>query len=1282
MNEPPVVGFYPSAKTLQILIAESIHHVENSIRNRASLAERHNAFTDYCLLLLFFSTGHRPILDSFQSIDKFDLEEKWLLICDKVIAEERAWRLVALPTLAAQQITTYLNYLPKLAAWIAQEDSGSSIANEIQRLAFGDNKDMPLFFYLKPDLRSWQQVKPTDLKSRCNDFWPLPLNFSRRIVANELLERCQRTDWVQIQLGHMDGIDHPLGRTSTQSVRDTLTNIRLHIDAAVEDQGWKLIKAPLRMPGFGPIAHTVLTEEIRRVPLGDKLRSNKRKKQQQVAADLIRNITNGFTKNNPINNLTSDQFNELIMEIISQSTKEGVSSNRCLRLFYRYISRVARHSGAFYRQARIRTIELEASPFLEESVSEYKELIVIRNKFLLYLDKQGRAEIEPNRATRIAEIIIASALFSGIADQRRLRALHVALSSAIYRLEDYLFVDIPLKKAADRPVFRLFPEPISSELIIGLYKLPIGKRLPGEQSIIGAIKRVLRQAGKESSKPYDTLSKLSSTGLTFEVPGYVASVLQGKNPSVSLPLAPFTRVVTNKSLVIPAEDMDQSSTPQKQTWAPDIRYATSQPHPGEPAEFISTLNEAITTSWKIDLTGNKNPSTKRKQNLSAELRNRFRNASSWSCLSLCIVSWAAHLCRFGTINLTDLAYSTIDTYVRIVSKPLTKLVKFKDFLSLDDIAFEELYARALLFKPASQRSYLAGRLLEFHHFLVEHYGVEMPDWSALLATTGTKSEQTYADANFVTFEEYQLALKCIKRDNQLTELNKIQYSALVIFGYRFNLRFSEAYHLQYRDIQYDDALNEMYLVIRNDIFGEVKSQAGSRIIPLLENLTDMEREILRGIIAFGYSIFENDPLAPLMAATPESRTLISRDKAAPYLNTLLRQITGDNSLRFHHLRHGWATRTVNYMDATGRMHLSDNSPSFIETFITDDAWTQFVGTEPNGHPLRSISTAIGHADEFTTVASYVHCIDMVSAKIHAMLSPKITDHASAYCLQAAHATIRRRRSRQHKNGNNTLAANKRIAKKIPTPSVEVKDRTEPCVFSATPYQKQQLSLLELELLLRRYGTTVASVEKISHQLFIDKHSAENSISIAGKIERDSGYTRYGFENRIKDPLLNTSSATYTQPRFNHLENTRTSQLIGDINPKILGMNQDEQKTLIKGLNVWARTYRPASHSNTVTELTELNWLLSAYRILLPDVTYSLLAGSDVIENPDFQAIAASYSCEILEAAVPLALEKSKMRRHARAELKIHAADSSVGTVQTFHRLIFILAVALATPNNA
>ena len=55
-------AYYPAETTFNRLIQQAAARITTAMETD-DIAERHNAFTDYTLALLFCATGHRPEVD-------------------------------------------------------------------------------------------------------------------------------------------------------------------------------------------------------------------------------------------------------------------------------------------------------------------------------------------------------------------------------------------------------------------------------------------------------------------------------------------------------------------------------------------------------------------------------------------------------------------------------------------------------------------------------------------------------------------------------------------------------------------------------------------------------------------------------------------------------------------------------------------------------------------------------------------------------------------------------------------------------------------------------------------------------------------------------------------------------------------------------------------------------------------------------------------------------------------------------------------------------------------
>lgn len=246
-----LAGHYPTREAIEALIVGGVARFRTAVETPGNYAERHNAFTDHCLALLFCSTGHRPVNDPFQSLKQFDLDRNLLLVSDKVASENRAWRMCALPEIAAKQVKTYVEYLPKLAARLSEDSRSRKLASEIKLLVKGSDA-LPLFFYMDERVQgSTRHVSVSEMSRRWENHWALPVNFLRHVTATELIRESGRADWAQLQLGHMDGVDHPFGRTSTQSVLSSLEAIGTCLHRCMYALKWQHLESPIRMPSTG-----------------------------------------------------------------------------------------------------------------------------------------------------------------------------------------------------------------------------------------------------------------------------------------------------------------------------------------------------------------------------------------------------------------------------------------------------------------------------------------------------------------------------------------------------------------------------------------------------------------------------------------------------------------------------------------------------------------------------------------------------------------------------------------------------------------------------------------------------------------------------------------------------------------------------------------------------------------------------------------------------------------------------------------------------------------------
>ena len=1183
MSIPTVTGFFPKPQVIASLPDISLKQLQSTISGEDSLARRHNAFTDYCLGLLFCCTGHRAVNEPFSELNHFDLDLGLLVICDKVSDESRAWRMVALPDMAVNQVNVYRRYLHLLASKLQKRSASEEFPAQVWDLSQGGNR-IPLFFYLQESGDGWDRVTPSVLSKRWSDRWRLPVSFLRHVMADTLLHLTQRADWVSIQLGHTDGVDHPFGSTSTSTVREVLGDIRPFLEEGLKKIGWVVAQSPLEGSRI-----TYRPERASKVAnrshalFGPKKRKAERLVRHSTAAMFFRNIlsqhfTTGFV-------LNASATQALIDKILTEAPSKSV--NRYLTLLYRYL-RSRPEGAAVLRQIyRLRLIEIEPSPFHELSLVEYQATQDARRAFIDYLHNQqiNRAPFEPN--LRLAEITVSAALFGGIADANRLEILGDALLRHSYRLKEHLFVDVPLRHGA---VFRWFPDDLSKKLIFGLFRSARLHERSGSAKLTKFLNRVICEIGGDPGKhPHYWLAKLSKNAAVMEMPGYISTCLSGDVPAVSLPLPQWVRVVTGNAL-IPDGEFSAKTGYQTEAWIPPIDTLRRRQHTtGEGRAFLRELRMLISSARNVDRAGNQLLRTRSKREL-LRLLQQACSDKNWSALPLMIAVWTIHLCQHGTRNKRDLAFSTIEKYAVLVSSRLLPVSVNIDVDALDEGRFEELYLKAIELEKPDRRFELASRLREMHLFFRDAYSYEDLDWSAIMGASGGRTEGAFADANVVTTGEYRRALAAILDEPGLEERRRWQYAVLLILGFRFGLRFGEAWRLRFTDVQREGT--QMHIWVHHSVFGETKSTAGVRMLPLIEYLDQDESRTLDHLLAVCEEDFRDNPNAMLMAERSGEKELLDRAVAGRVLNALLRRVTGDNNIRFHHLRHGWVTRAVSTL-AGLRLQAFNERPS-------DDAWSEFFGDDM-GFPLRSIVVGAGHAHESTTLASYTHCVDQLA--LNYLPNPELTNHAQAYSEQVAYATIRTR----NREGRTDHGRPPRIPEPdIPTTRAQQNVLITDLISRAAAADQLQ-SLVDVDLLLRRYRDSNQPLSIVAAGLNMDLQVASDVIARATDIEIGSGYDGYRLAERLNDPVANTVN----RKKFRQFsrETAGLKNVFIRMDQRLQRLMPAERTRVVNSLQAWVKTAAEGKYCDLTRE-EELTSIIFLSEFIGIEIKALLSPGAD------------------------------------------------------------------------
>lgn len=191
------------SKQLEELRADGLKEIE----------QFHNLYVVYCIELLNLATGHRPVRNPYEDINKFDLIAGTLFISDKEERSELAARVIALPEIAIKQINLYQQHLKKLDSEIANLSSNSSTA--IDKAITGNG---PLFFFLNG--LEVDPVIPSNLIVELENICPLPLNWHRHLMRTFLRNNNISGQLTNAWMGHLSAGSSGLSRYSGLSMYD------------------------------------------------------------------------------------------------------------------------------------------------------------------------------------------------------------------------------------------------------------------------------------------------------------------------------------------------------------------------------------------------------------------------------------------------------------------------------------------------------------------------------------------------------------------------------------------------------------------------------------------------------------------------------------------------------------------------------------------------------------------------------------------------------------------------------------------------------------------------------------------------------------------------------------------------------------------------------------------------------------------------------------------------------------------------------------------------------
>jgi integrase len=1228
-NDSIVSNFYPTRSEIESLQKNASQTLDIA-KESGDIFEIHNAYTNYCLLLMFFATGHRPVLDPFPKFSHFDLESGTVLISDKTLSHKNAWRLVALPELAIKQILHYKKYLNALPAKLCATQEHQELGRKLAPHNLDEEKGIPLFFYFNKDAKDpIESISQKSLKQHWGLLWEWPANFLRHILATELVKKNTSVELVKIQLGHIYSNEHPFGMRSHLTVSGVLGTLSKSIDSILASFGWVPMLSPMRNTHSHEDSKV---QKLRKRRFGYEVRQKHRRIKKIRAQDVLKNIAFKLFEKEDLKWLTADELVKIENIVDAQEHKKSLK-HACKTQLKNYRNLLKKKTS--FR------LQPEASPFKENTLRLQKKAKDIISIWFKYLNSADICE-HNFQERRLAEITISAALCGGLLLPNLLENLNIAIIGKLYKVEDDLVIDFSDYAFTSKNSYLWYPDSLTKLLILGFINNCKGKiRAPNRKKYDNYLTSILKELRLNTEQPYEALRKVGKSLTILKLPMVLHQYATGDVRSASLPLRTLVRLSTSERL-ISTQDVNVNIQKGGIYWMPPIKGYKNASTLSVFRKRYKSYKKSIQELPKV---ANREINKRYKNKLKRLVSQDFSANDTFCIASILLSAFLIFLCEEGTENQTEPAYNTVNDYAGYILRLFEGSAETLVFINWDHESLESFYVHGLKNTTEQERSKAGVSFKRFHFMLIEKYGFDDVDWSVIYALADCKFEEVKVDANCVSEYEYLMTLDLVIKSNVVKNEYKEQIALMTLLGFRGGMRNNEAHGILSRDILISDIIE---MIIKPNHNRPLKSDASKRCVRVLEALSEMEVVIINRWQKLLSSENKPDVLASALTCYSwDQRDVIDRGEATRIIHTCLRLVTGDSSLRFHHFRHSKATRDIR--------QVFDSKSKNKDTDFTE-----------NLYPLHGIATEIGHTDVLTTLRSYTHCLDQVLSRYLSNSALFLNNFGVSYCLKKPYSVIRKRKL-QNGELHSSLNQNRSIANLIPSPNYLTKPYNLQNLIGHTQQISQDFTLEKIEYLLFRYIYSPLSFAEFASLHNVNEEQMKLLFNVAKKVEHESGFDRYSIKNAHDFNSSEDNTKCRQASIFSVNEIDKIHRAILNF-PDLFAKTSLNVEDLKKTLELWVNSYYPKNSSNIITHQDDFA-LLNNLILELFDGTPAFLYFED--RNSRWANLNSIPNNIFLNRQpVPKAHTKIKGLQLRRAEFRIKGTLNR----KLVNRMLFLLSI--------
>lgn len=950
---------------------------------------RHNKMACYTALMFLAATGHRDRVEYGFSPFILDEENGYILLSDKINYVDSAIRILPLSEHLKQQLYAYRLSCQKTANLLKRHND--ELATNIYQCSLPNSCSSA---FLSVIIQSkLVGIGNQEISSYLQPKFDLPLNFLRHYFSSFI--RIIQSNWFSKgMVGHVSNGEHLLSDHSCNQLEE-IKLLAPNIDALLVSLGFQpivLSKQKGRRHSFD-----VSDNEATYLP-ACLLRSETLEQSEQIS--WVRKLIQPKIRDLKNEESFEETASSLIIAAISDN-KSNIPKQRRLSLVNRFINKVKKSTSwvSFSDNLEGVTIHvdeinnLSTAKLIKKSIND----ILISNK-------------EINHQLKVwLSLMINGGLTLALTKEN----YKVINKPAFMESGIFWFDFINTQGDIDRVVIDTMTLIILQEEK-SITNFLNTKQLKSQYKSMVFNKLMISGAFNPSTlnaiKNIDTLTTFLSSARDEHQSGLIHAYKNKRVDTTNLPTHRLVRWLSPNSIIIPAIENDLDEFKHYSNF--DLNF-TEHISIKSSFELLKKVYKNLSKHNTIAGSSHKGKCTDLilspwcehiGVNQGANINELIEKSSSISHALILLLLWLTEVSKRKGKQREHIRISTIVTYLSKIGKPLLEQSRNSNFLKLSPEEIEKIYIDALDARNLKSRTSRAIIFKDFHQSVQKFTNLPSINW--YLIDPDISNQSSVVNANIISMREYSKAMSLLSNDQGSSLFDQNVNQLILLLCYRAGLRSGEVCHLQISDID----TYQWIIHNRTSHYYTLKTTNSNRRVKVDLLFSDEEKQLVIEQILRIKTYYPEQKKAWLFSDKSSPQCLLYMERCLNRVRETLKLVTGDPNIRLHHARHSFA----NYLLLS--MYQSVYPACIRSEVLTwlrcDDTSIGasrlrkcFIGpSEYKGNILDAIAMALGHVSPKTTLAHYIHTLDIIMASENEKVLPSHLDISKLLSISSLERT--------------------------------------------------------------------------------------------------------------------------------------------------------------------------------------------------------------------------------------------------------------------------------------